>query len=149
MTHLSRWDPFKELDEMANQMGRAFNVAFESSEGGLMAVPLTDVFEEKDKLIVHMHIAGLTEDELDIHVEGGVLTVRGERHISDSEKKSRNYIMRESSTTIYRQMALPKRADTDNVTAHLHDGILRVEIPLKKEAAPKKIAVKAKKAKKK
>ena len=150
MVHLTRWDPFRELDEMAAQMHRAMNSAMTgAAESKTMAVPLSDVFEEDGKLIVHMHIAGLTEDELEIDVEGGVLTVKGERVVSDKEKEARSYIMRESSTSVFRRMVLPKRADAAKVAAHLHDGILRIEIPLKPEAKPKKITVKAKKTVKK
>jgi len=146
MVNLVRWDPFKELEDMANVMQRSMNQAFSgAADSSLMAVPLADVFEEDNKLIVHLHVVGLTEDEFDISVENNVLTIKGERTVSEDEKKKRNYVFRESSTSIYRRMALPKRADTDKVQAHLSDGVLRLEIPLKPEAKPKKIAVKAKK----
>lgn len=142
---LVRWDPFREMEHMTQHMNRVIDDAFDNAASGqMMAVPLADVFEEDDKLIIHMHIAGLTEDEIDIHVENGVLTVRGERTTNDEEKEKRSYMLRESSTQVMRRMALPKNVDSEKIEAHLNDGILRLELPKKPEAKPKKISVKAK-----
>jgi HSP20 family protein len=143
MVNLVRWDPFKELEDMASAMQRSLDQTYPRSSGSHLALPLMDVFEENNKLVAHMHVGGLTEDELDISVDNGVLIVKGERVVSDEEKKRRNYVLRESSTVVYRRMALPKRADASKVEAHLSDGILRIEIPIKPEAKPKKISVKA------
>jgi HSP20 family protein len=137
------------MDEMVRQMHTTMNDMFEGSASGQMAIPISDVFEEGGKLIVHMHIAGLTEDELDINVENNILTVKGERTVSEEDNKKRTYLMRESSLQVYRRMALPKSVDSEKIEAHLEDGVLRLEIPKKAEAESKKIAVKAKRALKK
>jgi HSP20 family protein len=145
MVGIVRWDPFKEMGDMVKQMNSTFNQLYSTSSGHHTAVPLADVFEEDGKVVVHMHIAGLTEKELDISADGNVLTVKGERVVKDEEKHKRKYMVRESSATIYRRMVLPKNVEVDKIAAHLSDGVLRLELPLKPEAAPKKIAIQAKK----
>lgn len=144
MVNLVRWDPFKELEELTSSMQKSFDDAFLGGGRSLMSAPLMDVFEEDNKLVMQMQVGGLKENEIDISVSGGVLTIKGERHDSEEEKQKRNYILRETSTSIYRRMALPKRADADRVEADLKDGILRIEVPIKAEPKPKKVAIKTK-----
>jgi HSP20 family protein len=145
MVNIVRWDPFKELEDITNHMQQNMDTVFNQATSSALAVPLVDVFEEDDQLVLHMHIGGLTEDEIDINVENYVLTVTGEREAKEEETNNRSYILRESSNKIFRRMALPKRADTNKIAAHLADGILRIEIPIKPEAKPKKISIKANK----
>jgi len=53
--------------------------------------------------------------------------------------------VRESSSSFYRRIALPKRADADKIEAHLDDGVLKVSVPLTPLPEPKKIAISSKK----
>ncbi len=55
----------------------------------------------------------------------------------------KKYVVRESSSSFYRSVQLPERADTDSIEAHLDDGILKVTIPVTPAPEPKKIAVKS------
>jgi HSP20 family protein len=49
--------------------------------------------------------------------------------------------VRESHSSFYRSIALPKYADGDNIKAHFRDGVLKVTIPFKELPAPKKVAI--------
>lgn len=142
MTHLVRWDPFKEMDQT---MQSFWNNWAGIPNNSSVATPVLDMFEEDGKLVIHSHLGGLTENEVDVHVDRGFLVIKGERHESDEQKNKRNYMHRESSTTVYRRIALPKDADSDNISAHLNDGILRVEIPMHEKPEPKKISIKTNK----
>ena len=64
------------------------------------------------------------------------------------EDKDKKYVVRESSSSFYRRIQLPERADADNIDAHLTDGILRISVPLTPLPEPKKITVKSKASKK-
>lgn len=134
------YDPFKELEDMASEMRKSMLQTF-SKNGSSVAMPLADVFEEDGKYVIHLHVVGLTIDELDIEAEHGTLVVKGERKRRDEEKQKRNYVLRESSASVYRSFALPKHADIDGISAHLSDGVLRIEIPERVEKKPRKVTV--------
>ncbi len=134
------YDPFRDLEDMASDMRKSMLQTF-SSSGNNVAMPIADVFEEDGKYIIHLHVVGLTEDEINIEVENGNLVIRGERVESEEDKKKRSYVLRESSTSVYRSFSLPKHANLENMSAHLSDGVLRVEVPLQEEKKPRKISV--------
>jgi HSP20 family protein len=138
MANMALWDPFSEMDRAVREMNKTWG------SGATLAAPVTDIFEENGKMVVHVHISGLTEDEVDVHVDHGMLVIKGERSESDEQKGKRIYMMRESSSSVMRRIALPKDVDSDNISAHLADGILRVEIPILAKSEPKKITVKKK-----
>jgi HSP20 family protein len=137
MANVALWDPFHEMDKVVKEMSN-----WGSSTA--IAVPVTDVFVEDSKMIVHAHIAGLTEDEVDVSTDNGTLVIKGERSESSEQKGKRSYMMRESSVSVMRRIGLPKDADTDHITAHLNDGILRIEVPITEKPQPKKITIKKK-----
>ena len=134
------YDPFKELEDMASEMRKSMLQTF-SKGSASVAMPLADVFEEDGKFVVHLHVVGLTQDEIEIEADHDYLVIKGHRETSDDEKNKRNYMLRESSASIYRRFALPKHADTQNVSAKLSDGVLRIEIPLHEQHKPRKVAI--------
>lgn len=140
--HSSSYDPFRELEDMASEMRKQMLRTY-SARGGGVALPVADVFEENGTYVIHLHVVGLTIEELDIEVEHSNLVIRGERKADskDDASSKRRYILKESSTSIYRSFILPKHADTEHIAAHLSDGILRIEIPTIPEKKPRKISV--------
>ena len=60
------------------------------------------------------------------------------------EDKDKKYVVRESSSSFYRRIQLPERADADKIQAHLEEGVLKVSVPLTPLPEPKKIAITAK-----
>lgn len=138
---LSTYDPFGLMDEMMDDMNK--RLAQVVNRGDVAAMPIADVFEENNRWVIHVHIAGLTEDEIAITTESGHLVVTGSRSSSDQEKSKRSYIHRESSQRLVRTFSLPKNADTAHVEAHLSDGILKIVIPFQKKRPAQKIKVKS------
>ena len=90
----------------------------------------------------HARCARLGYQPLNISVEHGNLVIQAERHEKE-EDKDKKYVVRESSSSFYRSVQLPERADTDSIEAHLDDGILKVTIPVTPAPEPKKISVKS------
>lgn len=76
--------------------------------------------------------------------ENGALVISAERHEKE-EDKGKQYVVRESSSSFYRRIALPKEADAEKIEAHLDDGVLRVRVPLTPLPEPKKISILSKK----
>ena len=137
MSKLVRFDTFRELDALQRQLlGEDFMTPIRS-----VTFPTTDVYTKDDKeLVIESHLPQFENEDIDIHVEDGALVVQAEKHEKEEDKK-RKYVVRESSSSFYRRIQLPERADADNIEAHLEDGVLKISVPLVALPAPKKIAI--------
>jgi HSP20 family protein len=140
MSSLVKWDPFSELSALQKQF---FGDDWMSPFKGVN-IPTTDVYTKDNQLVVEAHLPNFEEKDVSIQVDGGTLVISAERHEKE-EDKDKKYVVRESSSSFYRRVALPERADADNISAHLDDGILKVSVPLTPLPEPKKIAISAKK----
>ncbi|QQS18624.1 Hsp20/alpha crystallin family protein [Candidatus Saccharibacteria bacterium] len=109
-----------------------------------MQLPTTDVYTEDDKqLVVEAHLPNFEDKDVDVHVDGNALVISAEKHEQEKDK-SKKYVVRESSSSFYRRLQLPKVADVDKITGDMKDGVLKVIVPFKELPAPKKIAIKKK-----
>jgi HSP20 family protein len=106
-----------------------------------LTLPTTDVYTHDDKeLVVEAHLPNFDQKDINIQIDNGVLVIQAEKHEKE-EDKEKKYVVRESSSSFYRRIALPERADSGDINAHLEDGVLKVRVPLKTLPEPKKIAI--------
>lgn len=140
MSNLVKWDPFAELSSLQKQF---FGDDWLSSFKGVN-IPTTDVYTKDNELVVEAHLPNFEQDDINIQMDGNALVISAERHEKEQDK-GKQYVVRESSSSFYRRVALPDRADADNIKAQLEDGVLTVNVPLMKLPEPKKIAVTSKK----
>ncbi len=148
---LQRWDPFSELRRMEENMDRLWRgfgrgeLAHDGAETGDWTLPL-DVVEEADKITVKASLPGVTPEQIQVSIENGVLTIKGETK-SEQEHKEANYLVRERrSGSFYRAIRLPESADADKATSVYEHGVLTVTLPKAeaKKAKQLKVAVAAK-----
>jgi HSP20 family protein len=143
MSNLARWDPFAELSALQKQFfGDDWMTPFKG-----VSIPTTDVYTKDNRLQVEAHLPNFELDDVNIQVENNALVISAERHEKE-EDKDKKYVVRESSSSFYRRIALPDRADTDKIEARLDDGVLKVSVPLTPLPEPKKIAIAASNKKK-
>ena len=137
MSRLVRFDPFRELDVLQRQLlGDDWMTPMKG-----VSFPTTDVYTNNDKeLVVEAHLPNFDNDDIDVHVDDGMLIIQAEKHEREEDKK-RKYVVRESSSSFYRRIQLPDRANANKVEAHLDDGVLKVMVPLMALPEPKKIAI--------
>ena len=149
MTRFDRFDPFDELNTLRNRMDR-FLTRFgteEQEEPMLTArwMPTADVYETKDAFVVRLEVPGHTEKDIDVEIENGVLSVKGERKIEkEAEEKGYRRIER-SYGKFLRAFTLPPNTLADKIAANYTNGLLELTIPKKEEAKPKKITLDIKK----
>ena len=139
MNNLVKWDPFAELAALQKQF---FGDDPISTIKGVN-IPTTDVYMKNDNLVVEAHLPNFVQKDINVQVEEGMLIINAERH-EQEEDKDKKYVVRESSSSFYRRIALPKRADANKINAHLDDGILKVTIPLTPLPEPKKVEITSK-----
>ncbi|GAC1371687.1 MAG: Hsp20/alpha crystallin family protein [Candidatus Saccharimonadales bacterium] len=136
---LINWDPFRELDDIQDQMSRLFNRSLSGT--GLIGLPATDIYEEDGKLSFETALPQFKEDEVDVQIDGDRLEIKAE-HKADNEIKERNYLRRESqSASYYRQFVLPKDVDADTANAKFDKGVLSITFDCKELPQPKKLSL--------
>jgi HSP20 family protein len=140
MNNLVKWDPFAELSSLQKQF---FGDDWLSSFKGVN-IPTTDVYTKDNALVVEAHLPNFEQGDISIQNEGNALVISAERHEKEQDK-GKQYVVRESSSSFYRRVTLPERADAENIKAQLDDGVLTVRVPLTPLPEPKKIAVTSKK----
>ena len=146
---LVRWnDPFRDLHTFQGQMNRLFNETFGSfgrgsAEEGTSAVwaPPVDIDETPERLAFAVEVPGFRQEDLQIHLENGVLTIEGERKFEEKQKEKSYHRVERSYGKFFRSFSLPGNVDAEKVKANLEDGVLRVELPKKEEAKPKSIPI--------
>ena len=142
MNKLVKFDPFAEMDALQRHFFNDDTWMPRQMRG--VSLPTTDVYMDGDNLVVEAHLPKFEDKDVDISIEHGNLVIQAQRHEKE-EDKGKKYVVRESSSSFYRSVQLPERADTDALEAHLEDGVLKVVVPVTPAPEPKKIAVKAKK----
>jgi HSP20 family protein len=136
MSNLVKWDPFSELSALQKQF---FGDDWMSPFKGVN-IPTTDVYTKENELVVEAHLPNFEQRDIDIQVENNALVISAERHEKEKDK-DKKYVVRESSSSFYRRVALPERANSDSIQANLDDGVLRVNIPLTPLPEAKKGAI--------
>jgi len=105
--------------------------------------PAVDIEETKDGYTLTADVPGVSPDQLDINVEDGVLTLKGERR-SEHKEEGEGYRRYERTFgSFHRSFVLPKGVDPGAVEAQVNHGQLTVRIPKPAQAVPRKVTVKA------
>jgi len=138
-------DPWQVMNEWRKEMDRTagYPVTRDDTtvEGGDWT-PAVDIKEEDDKYVLHADIPGVKPEEIEISMDGGVLTIKGERKQESTEEKENYKRIERMHGVFYRRFALPDDADAEKIEASGKDGVLEVVIPKTEAQKPRKIEVK-------
>lgn len=131
-------NPWSQLNqELQRMMGEHSNIV--TSDWA----PVVDIKEEKDKFVLHADLPGVERDQIDITMEDGVLSIRGERKLEEAGENGQYKRVERAHGTFYRRFALPDTADPEGVTARVSNGVLEVVIPKREQVKPRRIEVNA------
>lgn len=136
--------PFGD-DMFRNMVSRFFEdrwSPFESS-GVSLSVPKVNISEIDKEIHITADLPGLTEEEVNVEIQDGVLTLSGEHKQEKEEKDKKFYRVERSYGSFSRSFVLPAPVDENAVEAHMKDGVLHVVLP-KVEQTKKKIEIKKK-----
>ena len=148
MSTLIRWEPTRGLSTLRGQMDRLFSEAFGKNWGteeglatGVWAPPV-DVFETPESIVLKADLPDVKKDDVDISIENGTLTLKGERKMEKETKEKNFYRMERSYGTFTRSFTLPPTVDSEKVGAAFENGVLTLTLPKREESKPKQIKVK-------
>jgi len=123
---LVRWDPFRELSQLAAGSW----------------VPPVDVYSNGEhEIVLKAELPDMTREAIDITVEDDTLTIKGEKKVADDVKDEQVHRIERRYGTFSRSFSLPQTVDASNVTAEYKNGVLTVRLPLREEAKPRQIKV--------
>lgn len=146
LTRFERWDPFEEMTTLRNRMDRLWSrMSAEDTAAIADWSPLSDVVESKEEIVIKTELPGIDEKNVDVQIESGVLTIKGERN-AEKETEEKGYRrMERSYGSFLRTFALPPSVEPEKVSASFTNGLLEVHLPKKEGAKPRSIKVDVKK----
>ena len=129
---LMRFDPFRELDRLAEQ---TMSAAARASR----TMPM-EALRRGDEFIVHLDVPGVASDDVDVTVERNVVSIRARR--APARQEGDEVIIDERIYGEFtRQLFLGDNLDPDGLSAMTSDGVLTLTIPVREESKPRKVAL--------
>jgi HSP20 family protein len=141
MPIVTRFDPFRDLARIQEEMGRLLDERSAQPAESIGWTPACDVFEDNDEVVIRAALAGVDPKEVEIRVENGVLTLRGERKVEKEVQKDNLHRVEMAYGFFTRAFALPTTVDPEKVHAESKHGVLAVHLPKRAEAKPRAIEV--------
>lgn len=142
MSSVVRWDPFSEMDRIFNGlMPRSFvswpRLALNEGDGSKLEwSPSADISETEKEYLVRAELPAVNKEDVKVTVDGGMLTIEGERKQHKDEKNERFHRVETVYGSFSRSFSLPENAETTGIKCESKDGVLTVHIP-KKETQKK------------
>jgi HSP20 family protein len=137
------WRPFDLLEDWQHEMNRLFNRSLLKNKLDAFE-PEVDVMDEKDHYLVKVDLPGIKKEEMNIKIEGRMLTLKGERK-EEKETKEKNYYASERFYGAFtRMIAMPTDVRADQVKATYKDGVLEISLPKAEGAKAKEVTVEVK-----
>lgn len=145
MTTITRWEPFRGLSTLHDQVNRLFNDTIFRAPGEDSSLtswaPSVDIYETHDELVVKADLPGLDEKDIDVRVENNLLTIHGERKVDKSVSED-NYLRVERSYGAFsRSFSLPNTVNAEAIRAEYKNGVLTVSLPKREESKPRQVKV--------
>lgn len=139
------YQPLDVLQQLHRQLNQAFDTraARVANEPAATAdwVPPADVYEHADRFVLAIDLPGVAQEEIEVTLEKGVLSVSGERksqRVAEDVERSR---IERVHGRFHRRFTLPDTADASNVSATARNGVLQVVIPKQAQSQPRRVVV--------
>lgn len=141
---LNKFEPARALKSLRHEVDSLFDRFVERPLGVItgQVIPPLDLSETDSEVIVRMDLPGMDEKEIDISIQGDVLTIRGEKKEQREESGKTYHVVERASGSFSRSVPLPVAVRVEMVRATYQKGILEVTLPKKELAQVKKIEIK-------
>lgn len=149
MTAITRWNPFKEMEELQGRLSSLlghpptrWNGTKEENLAVAQWAPLVDITEDDREYVIKAELPEVRKEDVKITVESGTLNLSGERTFEKEDKGLRYHRVERSYGSFLRSFVLPDDADAAKVSAEFKDGVLMVRVEKHEKALPKRIEIK-------
>lgn len=149
MNYISRYRPWTAQRPLQDEFRQMLDRFLDSDEGSDQSnvvtsqwAPRVDIREEDKRFVIDADIPGVDPKDIEVHMDKGILSIRGERK-SEASVDEGNYTRVERSRGVFhRRFALPDSADPERISATGRHGVLEIAIPKRPETTPRKIEIK-------
>jgi HSP20 family protein len=144
---MTRYNPWNTQPALQDEIKQVFDRFFGESSGDHSNVvtsqwmPRVDIKEEDDRFVIFADIPGVDPKDIEIHMDKGILSIRGERSSEAREDNQRFSRVERTHGVFYRRFALPDSANAEGIAATGRHGVLEISIPKKPETTPRRIQV--------
>jgi HSP20 family protein len=143
-----RYNPFRELRTMQEQMNRLLDLAWNKEAGeelkeGIWQPPV-DIYEDEESVVIKAEVPDIDQKDIEVRIEDNTLTLKGERKLDKSVRKDNYHRVERYYGPFQRSFSIPPNIDQEKVKATCDRGVLTVILPKKAEKKPKQITVEVK-----
>lgn len=150
MAMLTRWTPNADLATMSQRMERLFDEMLghgmrrSSEERSLRGawMPAINILEREDAILISADLPGLKAEDVEVTVEEGVLTIRGERKMEESSEGETYHRVERQYGLFERTFSLPNSVDPEKINARFKNGEMTLTLPKREESKPRSISIK-------
>lgn len=147
-----RYDPFRDLRNLQEEMNRLFSGNLSRSLGDEtmargMWMPSVDIFETKDEIILEAELPGMNREDFELTIENNVLTLRGERKFENQEDSQNYHRVERAYGSFSRSFTLPPTVSAEQATAEYKNGVLHVVLKKREEVKARRIEIAGENAK--
>jgi HSP20 family protein len=143
MATLVRWEPFREIAALQNDMGRLMSafLGHTNADTARTWIPAVDAWETENELVYAFDLPGIPEDKIAVEFDDGSLTVSGERERVHEAKNDGFYRFERRFGSFSRTVGLPQGVTDDDVSADYRDGVLEIKVAKPETPKPRRIQV--------
>ena len=142
---MTRWNPFKELEEMEKRLSTYLARPAVQADAGKEAMtvaewsPLVDITEDDKENLIRADLPEVKKEDVKLTVQNDVMSISGERKYEKEEKGKKYHRVERAYGSFMRSFTLPEDADGSKVSAEYKEAVLNVRLP--KSEKPKSIEV--------
>jgi len=104
-------------------------------------LPAVDILEKEGDLILRAELPGVEENDIDLKLEGNVLTLKGERKFQEEKDRDKYHRIESYYGSFARSFTVPDTADLEKISADFKNGVLTVTVPQRPEVKPREIQI--------
>lgn len=140
-----RYNPFRELRSMQEQMNRLLDLAWSREAGeelreGIWQPPV-DIYEDDENVVIKAELPDIDQKDIEVKIENSVLLLKGERKLDRVLKKENYHRVERYYGPFQRTFSLPPSIDQEKVKATCERGVLTIILPKRLEQKPKQINI--------
>lgn len=145
--NMVRYEPWSLLNQLHNEIDQLFTPSRRrlGEDNANVATsdwaPAVDIKEEPERFVIHADIPGVDPKDIDVHMEDGILTIKGERQSENKEEREGYKRVERVRGSFYRRFSLPDTANAEAISAKCQHGVLELVIPKQEKVQPRRIQV--------
>jgi len=139
--NLTAYEPWNIINQINELLGSSIRRQDSSTMATSSWAPAVDVQEEQDSYCIRADLPGVNQNDIDVFMDNGVLTIKGKRECEHKEEGANYSRIERMYGSFHRQFTLPDTANSENIQAEYTNGVLSLKIPKKEASKPRRISI--------